>query len=230
MSREIIRTKNFAVDAAEFLRREARRALAESDEFRIALSGGTTPRPVYAEFARRGEDLPWEQIIFTFSDERCVPPNDLQSNFHMANESLFASVAVPEKSILRLRGEIEPILAAQAYQDELDRLATARGEAIYRHDVLLLGLGDDGHTASLFPHTAAIEEKTKRVAANFVPKLKAWRLTYTYPLIAQARQVVFLVNANKAPALLERVLDGDQELPAARVVAEKVTWILGEAG
>ncbi len=127
----------------------------------------------------RGHDLPWERILITFGDERCVPPDDEQSNYRMARESLFIPAAVPEHSIARMRGEIDPELAAQEYQDELDLLATQQGEMIYRHDLILLGLGDDGHTASLFPGTAALDEKTRRVVANFVPKLNAWRLTFT---------------------------------------------------
>lgn len=229
MSREVIRSKNFAHDAAEFLLQQARRALAERGEFRIALSGGNTPRPVYAEFARQGHDLPWEQIYFTFSDERCVSPDDKESNFRMANESLFQPAAVPEKSIARMRGEIDPQLAAQDYQDHLDLLATQRGEQIYRHDLLLLGLGEDGHTASLFPGTAALDEKLRGVVANFVPKASAWRLTFTFPLINHARRVCFLADANKHAVLIERVLRGDPDLPAARVAASEVTWILGEA-
>jgi 6-phosphogluconolactonase len=95
----------------------------------------------------------------------------------------------------------------------------------------LLGMGDDGHTASLFPGTPALEEKSERVVANFVPKFDSWRLTFTFPLISQARHVCFLVNANKNTALLEKVLAGDQQYPAARVepVDGDVTWILGEA-
>ena len=108
MTPEIIRTSNFIADAAGFILEQARVALAERGEFRIALSGGNTPRPIYAEFARLSRDLPWEQVRFTFGDERCVPPDDEQSNFRMVHESLFAPAAVPEKSILRLRGEIDP--------------------------------------------------------------------------------------------------------------------------
>lgn len=229
MSREVIRSKNFAHEAAEFLLQQARHALAERGEFRIALSGGNTPRPVYAEFARLGHDLPWEQIYFTFSDERCVSPEDQESNFRMANESLFRPASVPEKSIARMRGEIDPQLAAQDYQDHLDLLATQRGEQIYRHDLLLLGLGEDGHTASLFPGTAALEEKLRGVVANFVPKVNAWRLTFTFPLINHARRVCFLADANKHADLIERVLRGDPDLPAARAAPSEVTWILGEA-
>jgi 6-phosphogluconolactonase len=231
MNREVIRSKNFAHDAAIFIFGQARAALAERAQFRIALSGGKTPRPVYAEFARIGRDLAWEQIHFTFGDERCVPPDDEQSNFRMANESLFLPAGVPDKSIARMRGEIEPELAAQEYQDHLDLLAAQAGELIYRHDLILLGLGDDGHTASLFPGTAALKETVRRVVANFVPRLKAWRLTFTLPLINQARQICFLVNANKQADLVERVLGGDRNLPAALVEPAdgKVTWILGEA-
>jgi 6-phosphogluconolactonase len=230
MKREVIRTKNFVSDAAEFILRHARTALAERDQFRIALSGGNTPRAVYAELARIGRDLPWDRVFFTFGDERCVPPDDAQSNFRMARESIFNPANVPEKSIARMRGEVDPQVAAQEYQDGLDLLATQRGEVIYRHDLILLGMGDDGHTASLFPGTAALEEKTRRVVANFVPKLDTWRITFTFPLINQARQICFLANANKNAALLEKVLAGDQQYPSARVEATdgKLTWILGE--
>jgi 6-phosphogluconolactonase len=230
MSCEVIHSKNFVPDAARFLLQQARVALAKRNEFRIALSGGNTPRPVYAEFARIGRDLPWERVHFTFSDERCVPPDDEQSNFRMANETLFQAASVPEKSIARMRGEIEPKLAAQEYQDQLDSLARQRGEQVYRHDLILLGLGDDGHTASLFPGTKALEEKTQRVVANFVPKLNTWRLTFTFALINQARHICFLVNSNKQPELIERVLAGDARYPAARVDPPdgQITWIIGE--
>jgi 6-phosphogluconolactonase len=232
MSREIIHSENFAHDAANFILAQARSALAERDGFRIALSGGNTPRPVYAEFARRAAGVPWEKVHFTFGDEQCVPPADSESNFRMAHESLFLPAGVPEQSVARMRGEIDPKLAAQEYQDQLNLLATQRGEQIYRHDLILLGLGDDGHTASLFPGTAALEEKVQMVVANFVSKLKAWRLTFTLPLINQARHICFLVNANKQEKLIERVLRGDLTLPAARVEPTngQVTWIIGTKG
>ncbi|HYJ04266.1 MAG TPA: 6-phosphogluconolactonase [Chthoniobacterales bacterium] len=231
MKPKVIRTQNFVHDAAEFILQHARTALAERDQFRIALSGGNTPRPIYTEFARIGRELPWDRVFFTFGDERCVPPDDAQSNFRMARQSLFVLAAVPEKSIARMRGEIDPQIAAQEYQDNLDLLATQRGEMIYRHDLVLLGMGDDGHTASLFPGTAALEEETRKVVANFVPKFNSWRITFTFPLINQARQVCFLVNANKNAALLEQVVEGDQQYPAARVAPANgdLTWFLGEA-
>jgi len=231
MSREILRTKNFVADAANFIVDLARKALAERNEFRIALSGGNTPRPVYTELARIARDLSWQRMLITFGDERCVPPDDEQSNYRMARETLFIPAAVPDKSIMRMRGEIGPQIAAQEYQGNVDLLAAQRGEQIYRHDLILLGLGDDGHTASLFPGTAALEERTRRVVANFVPKFNAWRLTFTFPLINQARMICFLVNAAKHADLIERVLQGDAKYPASRVNpgAGDVAWILGQA-
>jgi len=227
---KIIHTANFAADAADFILAQAQHALGERNEFRIALSGGNTPRPVYTRLAAIGRDLPWDLIRITFGDERCVPPNDAESNFRMARETLLAPAAVPEQSILRLRGELDPQTAAQEYQDHLDEIAAEGGEPIYRHDLILLGLGDDGHTASLFPETAALDETMRRVMANFVPKFNTWRLTFTFPLINAARHILFLVGASKNPALIERVLQGDSQYPAARVnpSAGDVTWMIGE--
>jgi len=227
---KLIRTKNFVADAAAFILEHARKALEERNEFRIALSGGNTPAPVYARVATEARDLPWESVWFTFGDERCVPPDDPQSNFRMARENLFVPAAIPEKSIMRMRGEIDPQIAAQEYEDQLNALATNRGELVYQHDLILLGLGDDGHTASLFPGTAALEETARRVVANFVPKLTSWRLTFTFSLINHARHILFLVGASKNSQLIERVLAGDRQFPAAQVnpSAGEVTWIIGE--
>ena len=227
--REIIRSANFAADAADFIVAHAHKALGERNEFRIALSGGNTPRPVYAQLATVARDLPWKLFRITFGDERCVPPDDPQSNFRMARETLFVPAAVPEKSIMRMRGEIDPQIAAQEYEEQLDVLAAQRGEPIYRHDLILLGLGEDGHTASLFPGTAGVEETTRRVIANFVPKFNSWRLTFTFPLINHARHICFLVDAKKHKDLIDRVIDGDPSFPASRVnpSAGGLTWILG---
>jgi 6-phosphogluconolactonase len=175
--------------------------------------------------------LPWERTLITFGDERCVPPEDEQSNYRMAREALLLPAAIPDKSVMRMRGEIDPQIAAQEYQDQVDLLATQRGEQIYRHDLILLGLGDDGHTASLFPGTAGLEETTRRVMANFVPKFSTWRLTFTFPLINQARHVCFLVNSAKHAELIESVLNGDLKYPASRVNpgTGDLTWVIGEA-
>jgi len=228
---KVIRSKNFVADAAALILEQGQKAIGERNEFRIALSGGNTPAPVYARIAAEANAFPWESVRFTFGDERCVPPDNPESNFRMAHENLFVPAAVPERSIMRMRGEIDPQIAAQEYEDELKAFAAKRGEPIYQHDLILLGLGDDGHTASLFPGTAALDETTRRVVANFVFKLNAWRLTFTFPLINHARHILFLVGASKSPELVERVVAGDQQFPAARVnpIAGDVTWMIGES-
>jgi 6-phosphogluconolactonase len=231
MGRRIIRTHNFAADVADFIVDQAHKAIGQRNEFRIALSGGNTPRPAYEKLAGIRRDVPWELVRITFGDERCVSPDDPQSNFKMVREALFVPAAVPENSIMRMRGEIDPRIAAQEYEDGLDVLATQRGEPIYRHDLILLGLGEDGHTASLFPGTAGLEETTRRVIANFVPKFNSWRLTFTFPLINHARHICFLVDATKHKDLIERVIEGDPQFPASRVnpTAGELTWILGQS-
>src|SRR4051812_3615331 len=119
MSRQVIRTKNFVSDAANFILDRAHRALSERNEFRVALSGGNTPRPIYAEVARKDLALPWNRTVITFGDERCVPPDNDQSNYKMAFETLLQPAHVPDKSVLRLRGESDPAAAAQEYDDKL---------------------------------------------------------------------------------------------------------------
>lgn len=228
LNRKVIRSENFAEDAAKFIVKIAQQSLAERGRFRIALSGGNTPRPIYSRLAT--ENLPWDKTVFTFGDERCVPPDDEQSNYKMANETLFQPAHVPKSSILRMRGELEPQKSASEYEEQLTICGQQGNESIYRHDLILLGLGEDGHTASLFPATAALQEAKRMVVANFVPKLNSWRLTFTFPLINAARQVCFLAKANKNPELIEKVLVGDQKYPAARVkpMDGHLTWILGE--
>ncbi len=225
MARQVIRASNFAREAAEFIEAIARAALGERGEFRIALSGGNTPRPVYAELAK--SELPWEKTTVTFGDERCVPPEDEQSNFKMADDTLLRPARVPVSSVLRMRGEMEPPRAASEYEEQLATLAAQRKEKIYRHDLILLGIGEDGHTASLFPGTTALMETSRSVVANYVPRLETWRLTSTFPLIVVAREICFLVGPDKPAALIERIFSGDETLPAARVdgEGERVTWI-----
>ena len=125
--------------------------------------------------------------------------------------------------------DVSTRVLSEAANKDVDFLARRRGEHIYRHDLILLGLGGDGHTASLFPGTAGLEETTRRVIENFVPELNSWRLTFTFSLINYARQICFLVNETKNVELIERVLRGDPQLPASRVAptAGNVTWILG---
>ncbi|MFA7344700.1 MAG: 6-phosphogluconolactonase [Terrimicrobiaceae bacterium] len=222
MPPEILHTRSFVPDSAALITGEAEKSIAARGVFRIALSGGNTPRPVYAALA--GLDLPWDKWEITFSDERCVPPDDGQSNFLMAKKAWFDPARVPGTSILRMEGESDPASAAEKYGRELLARSTP-----YVHDLILLGMGDDGHTASLFPGTEALRVTDRLVVANYVPKFSAHRLTFTYPLLNAARHVCFLVSSPGKEAVLKEVLAGNSIYPSAGVVPAngRLTWLLG---
>jgi 6-phosphogluconolactonase len=189
-------------------------AIAERGRFIVALSGGSTPRPAYALLAQEPlvSRVDWARVHVFWGDERCVPPEHPDSNYRMASRALLDHVAIPPDSVHRIPGELPPEEAAAVYQAELERVLGAGG----RFDLVLLGMGADGHTASLFPGTAAVEERGRAVVAVYVEKLTAWRVTLTLPVIQAARRVVFLVSgAGKAP-VLARVHAGEA-LPAGLV-------------
>jgi 6-phosphogluconolactonase len=225
MTPEIIHSTDFVKDAVALIEREADIAIFERGEFHLALSGGNTPRPVYEALAKHRDA--WSQWVITFGDERCVPPDSDQSNYRMAKEALFDRVPIPAENILRIRGEADPATAAQEYEDALK--ARTKGDGLYRHDLLLLGMGDDGHTASLFPGTEALGETERWVVANFVPKFNTHRITFTYPLLNAARRVCFLVNSKGKDGILEEVFSGKSSYPCAAVrpTQGKLTWMLG---
>jgi 6-phosphogluconolactonase len=223
----VLRTTNFAEEAAHFILKHARTALAERSLFRLALSGGNTPRAVHAQMVALGQDLPWNHVQITFGDERCVPPEHADSNYRMAKESLFDHVAIPAGNIFRMRGENDPAAAALEYEEKLAAVAARFGEPRYVHDLLILGLGEDGHTASLFPGSPALEETERNVIPATGPKPPPQRITMTYPLLNAARHVVFLVTGRDKHALVEEITAGTSSYPAARVQAQAVTWILG---
>ena len=225
MKPEIVRTHSFVAEVARFIKDTASEAIDARGFFRLALSGGNTPRPIYQALSL--EDCDWRKWIVTFGDERCVPPDDSQSNYRMASES-FLLVTSPGE-VLRMKGEIEPNEGAEEYDTAIQHLGKRFGEQRYRHDLILLGLGEDGHTASLFPETAALKETQKNVVANFVPKFNANRLTFTFPMINAARCVVFAVNDKTKQPIVDRVLAGNSGLPSEQVkpVNGEVLWFLG---
>jgi 6-phosphogluconolactonase len=225
MKPEIVRTHSFVAEVARFIKDTASEAIDARGFFRLALSGGNTPRPIYQALSL--EDCDWRKWIVTFGDERCVPPDDSQSNYRMASES-FLLVTSPGE-VLRMKGEIEPNEGAEEYDTAIQHLGKRFGEQRYRHDLILLGLGEDGHTASLFPETAALEETEKNVVANFVPKFNANRLTFTFPMINAARCVVFAVNDKTKQPIVDRVLAGNSGLPSEQVkpLNGEVLWFLG---
>jgi 6-phosphogluconolactonase len=227
MSSQIIPIQFFAEEAAAWIAAEARSVIAERGLFRVALAGGDTPREVYAALARVGSDIAWPRVQVTFGDERCVPPDDADSNFRMAKESLLDRVSLPAGNVFRIRGEIRTEDAAREYEEKLAAVAARFGEARYVHDLILLGMGPDGHTASLFPDSPALDETFRNVIPAVGPKPPPQRITMTFPLINAARKVCFLVKSPEKLPLVERIVAGDPSFPASRVRAKSVTWLVG---
>lgn len=228
MSAEIIRTSSFVAEAVKFIVGSAQSAIADRGFFRLSLCGGNTPRPIYSELAK--QDLPWDKFQVTFGDERCVPPDNEQSNYRMAHEAWLGHVSIPEGNVFRMRGEIEPAAAADEYERKLAAVAARFNERRYVHDLILLGMGDDGHTASLFPGTEALLETERNVVANFVPKFNTHRITFTFPLINAARHVCFLVNDPKKEPVVQTVLAKSGGYPSERIAPDngRLSWLLGE--
>ena len=211
----------------------ARAAIEERGVFRVALSGGSTPNRVYPlllEPARR-DTVDWGAVEFFWGDERCVPPDHPDSNFGVAYGMLISQLpGVRQDRIHRMPAE-GPDLdgAALSYESELRLTFGARGDQPPAFDLIWLGMGPDGHTASLFPDSAGLEERQRWVIANHAPSLDAWRMTLTFPVLNAGRAVLFVVTgADKADALRE-IRAGGSELPAARVDGEHVEWIVDAA-
>lgn len=212
----------------------ARESMEARGRFSVALAGGSTPKRVYELLAGeelRGE-LDWSQVHIFFGDERAVPPDDSESNYRMANEALLSRVALPEQNIHRMRGEGDAVANARLYEDELR--AFFDGEDWPQFDLVMLGMGDDGHTASLFPDTHALDVRTAWVAANWIEKFDTFRVTLTAPAINHARHVLFIVTGAGKAARVREVLRGAHEprrLPTQLIQprAGALAWFLDEA-
>lgn len=227
MKSKFIQTKNFVTDATEFISQKAEEAIAKRGRFVLSLCGGKTPESIYTELGKQ-KILNWEKIIITFGDERCVSSTHPESNFGMVQRTLFDQIHIPKTNIHRIQGELPPEEAAQLYESELMNLKSCHEEPALIHDLILLGLGDDGHTASLFPETTALFETNKLVVSNYVPKFKSNRITFTYPLINTARHICFLVNDSRKQPVIEDIKSGNSHFPAAKVTAaESLTWLIG---
>src|ERR1700704_2557360 len=183
-------------------------------QFVVALSGGSTPRETYRRIASEAlvSRVMWSRVQVLWSDERCVPPHHAESNYRMARETLLDRVPVPAANVHRIHGEDDPTIAAAVYETTL--------RALLRIDLILLGLGADGHTASLFPGSAAAHEQTRWVMATQADATSMWRITLTPAVINGAADVLFLVSGGAKAGILRRVLEGPrrpQELPAQAI-------------
>ena len=193
----------------------ANNAIARHGKFIVALSGGRTPKALYEILAtdpRYRESVSWKDVYFFLGDERHVLPDHPDSNFRMANEALFKRIPVPAGNIIAVPTELaDAEEAANCYQEALEAFF-ALNSVIEDHfpvfDLILLGMGPDGHTASLFPETAALDEKNTWVAANWVAKFASWRITLTFPVINHARVVAFLVTGREKAPIIKKIFNG----------------------
>ncbi len=196
--------------AAEEVASQATTAVRSRGRFTVALSGGSTPRRLYTLLATKAS-LPWDKIYFFFGDERHVPPDNPESNYRMAKESLLSKVPIPPENVFRVPAENpDPKQAAEAYEQTLRKFFNAAPGSFPRFDLVLLGMGPDGHTASLFPGTKALQEQSRWVVSNWVEQFKTYRLTLTLPVLNNAAVVLFLVSGQDKAGVLKEVLEGRQ--------------------
>jgi len=229
--------------AAEEFVRAARTAIGAQGRFTVALSGGSTPKGLYSLLATNYAGFAWNRIFLFFGDERHVPPTDPESNYRMVNESLLTKIAIPAENVFRVPAENpDAAAAASEYEAQLRRFFELKSELksgdlkpgeFPRFDLILLGLGPDGHTASLFPDSAALNEESRLVVANWVAKFNAHRITFTFPVLNRAAEVMFLASGADKADMVRQVLEGKNTppLPSQRVQPSdgKLLWMLDEA-
>jgi 6-phosphogluconolactonase len=228
-----------ADDAADLARRAAQLVEQRAEDaaeggrpFTLALSGGNTPRGLYERLASPPyrTNVPWGRTHIFFSDERFVPPTSPDSNYYLAEQTLLSRVDVPSRFVHAVSTVgMAPDESAALYQTDVERVFETAAAGVPQFDLILLGMGDDGHTASLFPGTEALGISDRLVTANFVPQKDMWRVTFTYPLINAAHCVMFLVAGADKADMVSRVLSGS-DLPAAHVRPRgELIWVLDRA-
>jgi 6-phosphogluconolactonase len=212
----------------------SRAAIDAQGRFSVALSGGSTPKRAYQLLASDEfkENVDWAKTHVFFGDERCVPPDDADSNYRMADEALLSRVSIPSRNVHRIMGEGDAVANSRLYEDELQIFFD--NAAWPRFDLMLLGMGDDGHTASLFPETEALAEMRAWVVANWIEKLGAYRITLSAPAINRSAHIAFLVTGASKAARLKEIIRGPREperLPSQLIRAESGTlaWFVDKA-
>ncbi len=217
---------------AEQLLAAAQEAVASRGIARIAISGGNTPKRTFEMLADPAATefgvFPWDKTDLFWVDERCVPPDDKDSNYRMTRLALLEKVPLAADHVFRIEGELDPELAAARYESAIRTRFRLEGAQLPTFDLVALGMGPDGHTASLFPHTAGIHELTRIAIANHVPQKETWRVTLTSPVINQGRKVVFLIGGADKAEVLSNVLGSkyDPETWPSQVIQPKSGQLL----
>jgi 6-phosphogluconolactonase len=215
----------------------ARAAIETRDRFTVALSGGSTPKALYALLATEPwqNQIPWTQVHLFWGDERHVPPSDLSSNYRMTQAQLLSKVQIPTENIHRIKAENpDPQIVAAEYEQDLKQSFQLAEHQLPQFDLVLLGMGANGHTASLFPGTADLYEQSRLVAAPWIRELESHRITLTPPVINNAREIIFFVTGAEKAETLKAVLEGRYQpnhLPAQIIhpTAGTLTWMVDHA-
>jgi len=204
-----------ALASAELFAKKVEQAAVSRGVARIALSGGSTPQATFKLLADPAQPflatVPWDKLQLFWVDERCVPPNHPESNYGVCRDLLLAKVPIPEANVFRMEGELDPEEAASRYESTLRNVMKLEGAESPAFDLVALGMGPDGHTASLFPHTDALNEMGRLVVANHVPQKETWRITLTWPVINHAAEVAFEVEGPAKTDILAEVLTGPRD-------------------
>jgi 6-phosphogluconolactonase len=222
--------ESLATAAAYFIVTESNKAVAAKGYFTIALSGGKTPELLYAILSQPPfkENIPWKNIIIIFGDERFVSASSDESNYKMANEALLKKAPLSKKNILRVETEkTSPALAAAAYEKSIKKYISAKNS----FDLILLGIGEEGHTASLFPGSVLLKEKKRLVKEVFVKEKNMYRISFTLRCINKAKNVLFMVTGENKTDILKKIFSGrSRSLPAAMVKpAGNLIWMMDNA-
>lgn len=219
----------FHAAADEFINQ----AVAKKGKFSVALSGGSTPKSLYSLLAgEKRSSVPWDKTYFFFGDERHVPPDHPDSNYRMANEAMFSKVPVRPENIFRIHAEDDAEQAARDYERTLQTFFSLKPNESPRFDLIFLGMGPDGHTASLFPGTAALNETRRLVVANWVEKFETDRITMTFPVLNHAACVIFLTSGADKASMVHEVLENAKAgLPCQKVrpINGRLIWMVDKA-
>jgi 6-phosphogluconolactonase len=224
--------------AAEMLVSLALEKLTSKESVAVALSGGSTPKNMFAILANEAalrDRMPWDRVHFFWGDERHVAPDHSDSNFRMTNETMLAKVPVPPENIHRIRAENpDSEKAAEDYEQELQRFFKLEPEQLPAFDCVFLGMGPDGHTASLFPGTKALHERERLVVSNWVAKFQSYRITMTTPVLNNADMVIFLISGAEKAEPLQVVLEGQKQtdlFPSQLIEPThgKLLWLVDQA-
>ncbi len=220
--------------AAEKFVEIASKAIEENGRFTVSLAGGSTPKSLYQLLAsdKFKNQIDWTKVFFFFGDERNVPSDDAESNYWMANENLFAPLQISDENIFRWQTELKDAeKVAEDYEVSVTVFFALSEDEFPRFDIILLGMGEDGHTASLFPLTEALKESKKIVAVNWVEKLNTNRLTFTYPTINNASNIIFLVSGESKAEALKEILEGEYQpekypAQAVKLKDDDLFWLI----